>query len=143
MKKVERYNPDIKVGLTNYEVNKRIEDKLVNIDTEVGTKSVSEIVRENVITLFNVINIILAVAVICVGSFKNLTFIIIITINTLISIVQELRSKKTLDKLKVVAASKIHVVRDSTEKEIGINEVVLDDIIKVEIGNQIVVDSVI
>lgn len=143
MKKVERYNPDIKVGLTNYEVNKRIEDKLVNIDTEVGTKTVSEIVRENVITLFNVINIILAVAVICVGSFKNLTFIIIITINTLISIVQELRSKKTLDKLKVVAASKIHVVRDSTEKEIGINEAVLDDIIKVEIGNQIVVDSVI
>ena len=120
MKKVERYNPDIKVGLTNYEVNKRIEDKLVNIDTEVGTKTVSEIIRENVITLFNVINIILAVAVICVGSFKNLTFIIIITINTLISIIQELRSKKTLDKLKVVAASKIRVVRDSIEKEIGI-----------------------
>lgn len=143
MKKIERYNPAIKVGLTNYEVNKRIEDKLVNIDTEVGTKSVSEIVRENVITLFNVINIILAVAVICVGSFKNLTFIIIITINTLISIIQELRSKKTLDKLKVVAASKIHIVRDSIEKEIGINEIVLDDIIKVEIGNQIVVDSII
>ena len=108
MKKVERYNPDIKVGLTNYEVNKRIEDKLVNIDTEVGTKTVSEIIRENVITLFNVINIILAVAVICVGSFKNLTFIIIITINTLISIIQELRSKKTLDKLKVVARSEEH-----------------------------------
>ena len=63
MKKVERYNPDIKVGLTNYEVNKRIEDKLVNIDTEVGTKTVSEIIRENVITLFNIINIILAVVV--------------------------------------------------------------------------------
>ena len=102
-----------------------------------------EIVKENVLTLFNIINVVLAIAVICVGSFKNLTFIIIITINTLISIIQELRSKRTLDKLKVVAASKVHVIRNSIEKEIGINEIVLDDIIKVEIGNQIVVDSII
>ena len=108
-----------------------------------GTKTVSEIVKENVLTLFNIINVVLAIAVICVGSFKNLTFIIIITINTLISIIQELRSKRTLDKLKVVAASKVHVIRNSIEKEIGINEIVLDDIIKVEIGNQIVVDSII
>lgn len=143
MKNIERYTPDIKCGLTNYEVDKRIKDNLVNIDTEVGTKTVSEIVKENVLTLFNIINVVLAIAVICVGSFKNLTFIIIITINTLISIIQELRSKKTLDKLKVVAASKVHVIRDSIEKEIGINEIVLDDIIRVEIGNQIVVDSII
>lgn len=143
MKNIERYTPDIKCGLTNYEVDKRIKDNLVNIDTEVGTKTVSEIVKENVLTLFNIINVVLAIAVICVGSFKNLTFIIIITINTLISIIQELRSKRTLDKLKVVAASKVHVIRDSIEKEIGINEIVLDDIIKVEIGNQIVVDSII
>lgn len=143
MKNIERYTPDIKCGLTNYEVDKRIKDNLVNIYTEVGTKTVSEIVKENVLTLFNIINVVLAIAVICVGSFKNLTFIIIITINTLISIIQELRSKRTLDKLKVVAASKVHVIRDSIEKEIGINEIVLDDIIKVEIGNQIVVDSII
>lgn len=143
MKNIERYTPDIKCGLTNYEVDKRIKDNLVNIYTEVGTKTVSEIVKENVLTLFNIINVVLAIAVICVGSFKNLTFIIIITINTLISIIQELRSKRTLDKLKVVAASKVHVIRDSIEKEIGINEIVLDDIIRVEIGNQIVVDSII
>lgn len=143
MKNIERYTPDIKCGLTNYEVDKRIKDNLVNIYTEVGTKTVSEIVKENVLTLFNIINVVLAIAVICVGSFKNLTFIIIITINTLISIIQELRSKRTLDKLKVVAASKVHVIRNSIEKEIGINEIVLDDIIKVEIGNQIVVDSII
>ena len=126
MKNIERYTPDIKCGLTNYEVDKRIKDNLVNIYTEVGTKTVSEIVKENVLTLFNIINVVLAIAVICVGSFKNLTFIIIITINTLISIIQELRSKRTLDKLKVVAASKVHVIRNSIEKEIGINEIVLD-----------------
>ena len=143
MKKVERYNPNIEEGLTSYQVNKRIEDNLVNIDTEVSTKSVSEIVKQNVMTLFNIINIILAIAVICVGSFKNLTFIIIITINTLISIIQELRSKKTLDNLKVIAASKIHVIRNSSDMFINVNEVVLDDIIKLEIGNQVVVDSII
>ena len=143
MKKVERYDPNIEEGLTSYQVNKRIEDNLVNIDTEVSTKSVSEIVRQNVMTLFNIINIILAIAVICVGSFKNLTFIIIITINTLISIIQELRSKKTLDNLKVISASKIHVIRNSNDMFININEVVLDDIIKLEIGNQVVVDSII
>lgn len=143
MKKIERYSPDIDKGLSSLQVNKRINDGLVNIDTEVGTKSVSEIVRENVLTLFNIINIILALAVICVGSFKNLIFIGIITINTLISIIQELRSKKTLDKLRVVAASKVHVIRDGEERDISINDVVLDDIIKLEIGNQVVVDSVI
>ena len=74
MKKVERYDPNIEEGLTSYQVNKRIEDNLVNIDTEVSTKSVSEIVRQNVMTLFNIINIILAIAVICVGSFKNLLY---------------------------------------------------------------------
>ena len=126
MKNIERYTPDIKCGLTNYEVDKRIKDNLVNIYTEVGTKTVSEIVKENVLTLFNIINVVLAIAVICVGSFKNLTFIIIITINTLISIIQELRSKRTLDKLKVVAASKVHVIRKYKKKEIGINEIVLD-----------------
>ncbi len=143
MKNIERYNPSVNDGLTYFQVNKRIEDGLVNVDTEVSTKSVSEIVRQNVITLFNVINIILAIAVICVGSFKNLTFIVVITVNTLISIVQELRSKKTLDNLKVVAASKIHVIRNCNDMDIGINEIVLDDIIKLETGNQIVVDAII
>ena len=57
MKNIERYTPDIKCGLTNYEVDKRIKDNLVNIYTEVGTKTVSEIVKENVLTLFNIINI--------------------------------------------------------------------------------------
>lgn len=143
MKNIERYNPSVNEGLTYFQVNKRIESGLVNVDTEVSTKPVSEIVKQNVITLFNVINIILAIAVICVGSFKNLTFIVVITVNTLISIVQELRSKKTLDNLKVVAASKIHVIRNCNDMDIGINEIVLDDIIKLETGNQIVVDSII
>ena len=93
--KKDRVVADIKQGLTVKQVEERIRDGLVNYNTESNTKTVKQIVRDNVLTLFNIINIILAVAVICVGSFKNLTFMIIIILNTLISIVQELRSKKT------------------------------------------------
>ncbi len=143
MKNIERYSPNIQEGLTNQQVEERIQHQLVNYNVEVSTKSVKEIIRSNVVTLFNMINIILAIAVICVGSFKNLTFMIIIIANTLISIIQELRSKKTLDRLKVVSASKIKTIRNKKVLELDIHELVLDDIIQVEIGNQIVVDSII
>jgi cation-transporting ATPase E len=143
MKDVKRYNPSIEKGLSIEEVNERINNKLVNYDTSATTKSTKEIVRENIMTIFNMINIVLAIMIICVGSFKNLLFMLIIIANTGISIFQELRSKKTLDELKVVNATKIRTIRSGKEEEITLNEIVLDDIIKVEIGNQIVVDSII
>lgn len=141
--KIEKKDIDIKRGLTLEQVELRKQQGLVNFNTEANTKTVKQIVLENVCTLFNIINVILALAIICVGSFKNLTFMIIIILNTLISIVQELRSKKTLDKLQVLASSKITVIRDGEKKKIDINEIVLDDIVCFAIGNQVVVDSVI
>ena len=141
--KKERVVADIKQGLTLKQVEERIRDGLVNYNTESNTKTVKQIIKENVCTLFNIINIILAVAVICVGSFKNLTFMIIIILNTLISIVQELRSKKTLDKLQVLASSKVAVIRDGEKQFIDINEIVLDDILSFSMGNQVVVDSLV
>ena len=134
---------DINTGLTTEQVEERKAQGLVNFNTEASTKSVKQIVRENVCTLFNMINIVLAIAVICVGSFKNLTFMMIIILNTLISIVQELRSKKTLDKLQVLASSKVTSIRDGEKVKLDINEIVLDDVLCFEIGNQVVVDSVI
>lgn len=134
---------DINTGLTTEQVEERKAQGLVNFNTEASTKSVKQIVRENVCTLFNMINIVLAIAVICVGSFKNLTFMMIIVLNTLISIVQELRSKKTLDKLQVLASSKVTSIRDGERVKLDINEIVLDDVLYFEIGNQVVVDSVI
>lgn len=132
-----------KNGLSQKEVQKRIEKGLVNFDTAPKTKSTKQIIRENAVTLFNIINLILAVAVILVGSYKNVTFIGIIILNTLISTFQELRSKKTIDKLSVISSTKVHVVRDGKEEEIGINEIVLDDLIHLRLGNQIVTDSTI
>ncbi len=143
MDKIKRYNPSYDKGLSLEEVKNRYQDNLVNFDLDKNTKTVKEIVVSNIMTLFNIINIILAIAVICVGSFKNLTFMIVIITNTLISIFQELRSKKTLDKLKVVSQSKIKAIRDSKELYINHDEIVLDDVLEFSIGNQVVVDSII
>lgn len=134
---------DIENGLTLDQIESRIVAGLVNLNTESNTKTIKQIILDNVCTLFNIINIILAIAVISVGSFKNLTFMIIIVLNTLISIVQEVRSKKTLDKLKVLASSKVCAIRNGKRENINIDEIVLDDILCFSMGNQVVVDSLI
>ncbi|MBQ6476956.1 MAG: HAD-IC family P-type ATPase [Bacilli bacterium] len=138
-----RYNPDIKKGLSSKQVKDRYDEGLVNYDTSVKTKSVKTIIYTNVFTLFNIVNTILAIAVITTGSFKNLLFMGGVICNTIISIIQELRSKNTLDKLQVINETKIKTIRDGEEELLGINDIVLDDITELEMGNQIVVDSII
>ncbi len=138
-----RLYPNFKEGLTKEQVLEQKQRGLVNFNTNVKTKSVKQIVKENVFTLFNVINIILALAVILVGSYKNVAFIIIVILNTLISTLQELHSKKVIDKLSVVAESKVKVIRDSQEEVVTMEEVVLDDIIHLTSGNQIITDCIL
>ena len=128
-------------GLTNEEVLKRIKLGKVNYDTTPKSKSVKQIIIENACTLFNFINIILALAIILVGSYKNLLFLGVVICNTLISTIQELRAKKTVDKLSVISSSKAKVLRDGNIEEISINEVVLDDVIIYELGDQIITDA--
>ena len=140
---IKRYNPDKDKGLTKEQVNERIKDNLVNFNTNVKTKTAKEIILENTVTLFNIINAILAVAIIAVGSYKNLGFLLIIVLNTVISTFQELHSKSVIDKLSVVSASKIKVLREGKEEELNLDEIVLDDVILLELGNQVVTDAVI
>ena len=121
-------------GLTKIEVENRIRDNKVNYDTSVKTKSIRDII---------IINILLALLLVIVGSYKNTLFIFIIIINSLISIIQEVRSKRELDKLKVIASNSVLVLRDGIEEEIHINDIVLDDIIIFNNGNQVVVDSIV
>ncbi len=139
--KIKRLHPSSQEGLSEKEVFSQKSLGLANEVLDDGSKSVKEIVKNNVFTLFNIINIILAVAIIAVGSYKNLTFMGIIILNTLISIVQELRSKHALDKLKVVSNSKVEVIRDSNRCSIDIADIVLDDIILYQLGSQVVVDA--
>lgn len=141
--KIERFNPDINKGLTYEQVKKRKEDNLVNYDTSVPTKSIKRILFENFFTLFNFLNLFLALAIFLVGSYKNMLFMIIVIINTAISTIQEIHSKRVIDKLSIIAESKAKVIRDGKKEEIHINDFVLDDILELNTGNQISTDSII
>lgn len=138
-----RYNPDITKGLSKREVKERKEKNLININQTVPTKKVKEIILGNIFTLFNMLNFLLAGSILLVGSYKNLLFMGGVICNTLISIIQEIRTKRTIDKLSLLATTKAHVIRDSHHQDIPIEEIVLDDIITFKTGEQIVVDTII
>ena len=134
---------DIDTGLTKKQVEIRKKQKLVNYNSEVPTKGIKEIIRDNIFTLFNLLNLILGLLIFLVGSYKNLLFLGVVICNTLISIFQEIRAKIEIDKLSIIAETKVNVKRDEKECVIGINEIVIDDIINFKVGNQVVVDSVV
>lgn len=134
---------DTKNGLTSEQVKIRHEKGLVNYDTTVPTKSIKKILFDNFFTLFNFLNLFLGLAIFLVGSYKNMLFLGVAIINTAISTIQEIHSKKIIDKLSVLASSKASVIRDGKKQEISINDIVLDDIIEFNTGNQIATDSTI
>ncbi len=136
-------NPDKHYGLSSEQVKMQIQNGAVNIDSSVQTKTISQIVRNNFFTLFNIINFILAIAIIYVGSFKNLLFMGVVLSNIAISTVQEIRAKHTVDKLSIMSETKSTVIRDGKEISIPINDLVLCDIIKLCSGNQIPTDCII
>lgn len=130
-------------GLSSNQVKEREKKGLVNYNTEVPTKSIKKILYDNFFTLFNLINLILGIAVFAVGSYKNMLFLGIVIINTLISTIQEINSKRVVDKLSIMASSKAKVIRDGKKQEISIYDLVLDDIVEFSLGNQIPTDSII
>lgn len=134
---------DSKKGLSYEQVKQRQEEGKINYDTTVPTKSIQKILYDNFFTLFNLINLILGIAVFSVGSYKNMLFLGIIIINTTISTIQEIHSKRVVDKLAIMASSKARVIREGERQEISIHELVLDDVIELSTGSQIATDSVI
>ena len=128
-------------GLSEEKVLELKEKGLVNYNYDVKTKSIGQIIAGNFFTLFNFLNFGLALAIFLVGSYKNLLFLGVVFCNTLISTIQEIRSKKVIGKLSLLNESKATVIRDGKEVSIGIHEIVLGDIIKLKAGNQIVTDS--
>ncbi len=130
-------------GLTNKEVEQRIEKNLINHDTSVPTKTIKKILFDNFFTLFNFLNIFLGIAVFLVGSYKNMLFLGVIILNTAISTIQEIHSKRIIDNLSIMANSKVNVIRDGNIKQISIDELVLDDVIEFKTGNQIPTDCLI
>ena len=140
---MQRYNPDFKKGLNYEQVNERKQEKLVNFDTTVKTKSIKSIIFSNIFTLFNIMNLVLALLIVLAGAYKNLLFIIIVILNTLISTIQEIHSKRAIDKLSFLVETKSKVVREGKTEEISNYELVLDDVIELNAGNQIPTDSII
>ncbi len=148
---MERYNPSAKEGLTNQQVNERIANNLVNFNDQPPTKTVKQIIISNFFTYFNFINVVLGSAIIIAGIYgnrvfdalKNCLFMGVIICNSIISIIQEVISKKTIDKLSVLAEAKVVGIRNGKEVNLGIEEIVLDDVLKLSLGNQVVTDAVI
>ena len=134
---------DIERGLSTAEVEERIAAGKINRNRELKTKSVKELIIENLCTLFNLINVILAFLVILTGSFKNLTFLFVVFLNTAIGVIQSMRSKKMVDKLTLLTSKKAIAVRDGSEVELDLDQIVLDDIIRLGRGDQIPADAVV
>ena len=137
---IKRINAEVDEGLNDEQVRKRMDSGLYNINTQLKTKSIKRIFFDNIVTLFNVLNIILGLAVLYVGSYKNMLFLGVMFFNTAIGIFQEIRAKRTIDKLSIVSATKVTAVRNGKKCQIGINDIVLDDILEFSQGNQIPVD---
>ncbi len=137
---VLRYRSDPNIGLSDQEVMSRKNEGLTNDDVSLPTKTVPKIIKDNLFTLFNLINFFLAAAILYVGSFKNLLFMGVVISNLIISTYQEIRAKKTVDKLSILSPKKVNAIRNGSVQKVNINDLVLDDIIELTQGNQIPTD---
>lgn len=130
-------------GLTDEEVRQRVEEGLTNRADISTDKTTKKIVISNVFTYFNLIFLVITILLIMVGSFRNLTFLPIIIGNTVIGIVQEIRAKKTLEKMSLLNAPRADVIRNGSVKQISTEELVKDDVILLTAGKQICADAVV
>ena len=130
-------------GLTDEQVKERMAEGKVNKVDDDKTRTNWEIIRDNVCTLFNLFNLLIAIALIAVKAYTNLAYMLIIIVNIVIGIVQEIHARNLVQKLSVLKISKATVVRNGKEKELNIDEIVLDDVIILDSGKQICADSVV
>lgn len=130
-------------GLSKEQVEERIREGKININTNPNTRSYKQILISNTLTFFNFLNLCLVVLVLFVGSYKNSTFFGVILINTGIGIIQEIRAKKTIDRLAILTQRKSVVLREGRKWSVATEELVLDDVIFLKNGDQIPADAVV
>ena len=130
-------------GLSQSEVDLRVSQGKVNISANLKTKSVKRIFYDNICTLFNLINVVLFIALLLVGSYKNMLFMGVVVGNIAIGIFQEIRSKISVDKLTILSEKKISVLREGKIIEISKENIVIDDILVFSRGSQIPADCVV
>lgn len=139
----QRYDSDCRTGLTDEQVKSRIDAGLTNAYNTNTTKSYRQIFKDNLVTFFNILNMVFTVLIVMTGYIKELVFLLVVVGNLVIGIAQEIVTKKTLDKLSVIVAAKVTVVRNGTEKEISVADIVLDDVMQLMPGNQVCADGMV
>ncbi len=142
-KEVELSPVDPLKGLTDEQVQERIDAGKVNVVERKGVRTTKQIVLSHTITYFNVLNILLGILVFITGSYKNMLFLGVVICNSAIGIIQELKVKQLIDQLSVITAAKTIVLRNGKGKSIPIEELVVDDIVRVKTGDQIVTDGIV
>jgi cation-transporting ATPase E len=134
-------NEETTIGLTSAEVRERVARGDVNVTRSRESRSVADILRSNLLTRFNAIISVMLVIVFVFGHLPDALFGLVMVTNAVIGIVQELRAKRTLERLRVLVAPTITVIRDGTEQEIAIGKIVLDDVLVLSSGDQIPADG--
>ena len=140
---IRRCIPDYHMGLYEEEILEREEGGWTNLPVDPPSKTTKEIIHDNIFTYFNLIFAILGLLLILVGAFRDLTFLPVIILNTLIGIVQEVRAKNVLDKMTMLHAPKATVVRNGRKRVIAVEDLVIDDIVIFKAGNQICADAIV
>ena len=138
-----RYNPTRQKGLTNAQVDERMFNGLVNQTVTKNKKTVVGIIFSNLFTYFNILCAFVAAALIWVGAWEDITFMLVVTLNTVIGIVQEIKAKITIDKLVLNNSVYAKVVREGATISIPKTDIVLDDVVYLAIGTQIPADCYI
>ena len=147
-KRVKRVKTDYQSGLTSDQVQERISKGQVNITPNTNNKTIGSIIFENVFSFFNILCFLVAISLVVVNivykqNWNNLLFMVTILVNITIGIIQEIKAKHTIEKLSLLTAPVVKVVRDSIESNINSDEIVIDDIIMLSTGKQIVADCIV
>jgi len=138
---MDRYFPTPEQGLTQAQAAQLAAAGWHNRVEETNLKSTGEIIRENTLTFFNLVFVVLAALLVLAGSFRDMFFLLIAAINSLIGIVQQLRSRATLSKLALVAQARVKVVRGGQLGTVPVDQLVREDIVELGAGDQIPADG--
>ena len=143
MSRATRYSPDLKTGLSSEQVEQRRADFLVNETNAKYTKSYKSIILGNLCTFFNLLCIVVAALLMSVKAYSDCLFLIIILANITLGIIQEIKAKKTIEKLSLLTSPTANVIRDGLSLEVPVKDIVLDDVIQLSIGKQVPTDCIL
>lgn len=141
---VSRFSPDFNFGLNDAQIKERIENNLTNNTRKKNSKSYFKIIMENFCTFFNLLGVLVAIAlIISKAEIQQFFFVIIYLSNILVGIVLEIKAKRCIDRLSLITENKVIVIRNGREAEIKSKDIVLDDVLRLGLGSQVPTDCIV